>query len=112
MREGGREGQAVAAAGPCSVGPAASSWLVRRRRVLLCLIIQGLKRADAMKQQGGMDPFGSVFEAFGFGGREGGRSASKHVMERGVALLHDTWRAGLLTVLPGVLLDVPRAWLR
>ena len=59
------------------VGPAASSWLVRRRLVLLCLILQGLKRADAMKQQGGMDPFGSVFEAFGFGGREGGRVVAR-----------------------------------
>jgi hypothetical protein len=34
----------------------------------LCVEQQGLKRMDQRAQQGGMDPFGSVFEAFGFPG--------------------------------------------
>ena len=31
--------------------------------------LQGLKRMDARQQQQGMDPFGGMFEAFGFGGK-------------------------------------------
>lgn len=68
---------------------------------------EGLKRHDAMQQQGGMggmDPFGgSIFEAFGFGGFGGGRRRDEEAKTPNVVI---PLRVSLKQLFTGDILEV------